>query len=451
MAFTHIADRADSLGLNGGTSGAIDSTGADLIVLVVAADAGGIPAATDISDSKGNSYTLIGGATSTNTNLQMFYCAAPTVGAAHTFTVTKTGSAAAISIQAWSGAHAVPLDTSNFAFNNSSATLQPGSTTPAGDDGLFVGGWTANGAAVLTGVDSSFAIDNQQAFVGGTSYPVASAYKVQTTGGAENPTFTQDSSIQIIVGLAVFIPSSAPPDPPDATYAPVSIPCEGGNVTITPDYGTGGIPTSSTRTGGDTLPTGATLNADGTVSFVSASMLAADIGDYDVIATLSNAGGDQTGVHIVFSITANPPVGHWDTANILTTILKATPVATTHDFTHDSGPAVDPDSFAFSPPLTGMSINATTGRVTLTYGRDGDRQNDTRVITFATPGGQVGSTPVTIRRIFTGSVPCNSGAATWVPVLGWGGGTRRTIGHRMAGFPKTGQPNIGAHSTGAPE
>lgn len=209
MSFSLIAHRADGLGVNGGTSGAIDSTGADLIIIMVACDGGGIPAASDISDSKSNTYVEIGtGDIATFCAGRAFYCASPSVGASHTITVSKVNSAASIAIQAWSGAHASPFVSEDFNNSPSGTTLQPGSLTPPEDNCLVFAG-IAMGNITWDSINGGFTIASQAAFSGGNNYACGSGYLVQTSAAAANPTFTVSGSDEKVVMIAVFKPAAA--------------------------------------------------------------------------------------------------------------------------------------------------------------------------------------------------------------------------------------------------
>src|SRR5678809_1427501 len=145
-------------------------------------------------------------------------------------------------------------------------------------------------------------------------------------------------------------------NPPNATYAEDSQPCEGSNGTITPTN-TGDAITSSAVASG-TLPTGYTLNANGTISKVGASMLAADIGSRTVYVNLTNAAGTQSNVPAPLVVTPNPPQ-----------ISYASPftkhcayASSTANVTLVSGPT--PDTYTLSAALSGLAINSATGQPT---------------------------------------------------------------------------------------
>ncbi len=187
MAYSIIAHRADALGANGGTTGtAIDSSGANLIVLAIATDAGVTLVSGDVSDSKGNTYTLVGATYGTTVRTHTFYKAAPTVGSGHTFTVTKTSSFAALASIAASGAHATPLDLEDGA-NSANSPIQPTTgITPSQANCLVTSAWgesTVGGA--VTG-PSGYSTPDTVDTSGGSNFGVGFAYLIQTSA-----TFTQ--------------------------------------------------------------------------------------------------------------------------------------------------------------------------------------------------------------------------------------------------------------------
>lgn len=97
---TPVAVITQHLGFNGGTTGTINTTGANLLVACVSYYAN----ATDptIADSKGNSWTLAKaqeGAQSSH--IRLFYSVPTAVGSAHTFTVTGNGSMSSINLMAF--------------------------------------------------------------------------------------------------------------------------------------------------------------------------------------------------------------------------------------------------------------------------------------------------------------------------------------------------------------
>lgn len=190
---------------DGGTTGAIDTTGANFIVVAATLDALGTPA---ISDNKGNSYSIfLSAATGTFSRERLYYVINPTVGSGHTFTITNTNIHPTICVAAFSGVNtSSTFDVENTNVDNSSGTtIQAGSITPSNNDSLIVAafGMTAAGSA---SINSGYTITDQVST--GNSWGLALAYLIQTTAAATNPTWTGPTDNSRLATIAAF--NSAP-------------------------------------------------------------------------------------------------------------------------------------------------------------------------------------------------------------------------------------------------
>src|SRR5215471_5785447 len=156
MAYSLVANIGAGLGVNGGTTGSINTTGADLIVVnVVGADV-----SLSLSDSKGNTYTPLTAQSRNSLISQLFYVQAPTVGSGHTFTVSASSIFAAIQVTAWSGSAASPFDVETGATGVSITSLQTGSLTPGQDNELLVTGLLFDHSNTVS-IDLGFTISDQ--------------------------------------------------------------------------------------------------------------------------------------------------------------------------------------------------------------------------------------------------------------------------------------------------
>lgn len=184
-AFTFL----DSVGVGPDTSnvtvttGAIDTSGADLLVAALSFYTPGVT----ISDNKGNSWTpLTPEATFTN-GTQLAYCRPTSKGGGHTFTANRaSGDFPSVYVLAFSGSNASPFDSESGATATGSPSgVQPGSLTPTVNNSLLI---SAFGAifGYASAIDSGFTAQQAVAFIGS----VAIAYKIQTTASAENPFWT---------------------------------------------------------------------------------------------------------------------------------------------------------------------------------------------------------------------------------------------------------------------
>lgn len=190
-------------GGTGGTTAAIDTTGADFLVMVVAWY---VAPTTTPSDSKSN--TWVGGTIQTvnNQSCRIFYSYNPTVGTGHTFTFSSASSIyPAIQVLAFSGlvTSATPFDQQNGNTNTSSTTIQPGSVTPTRNNELLIAGCCHEQASYT--IDSGFTEAFDIAYSGSVNMGGSAAYLIQSALAAINPTFTlAGSSANNAAAIATF-------------------------------------------------------------------------------------------------------------------------------------------------------------------------------------------------------------------------------------------------------
>lgn len=190
---------------NSATTGSLNTTGADLIVVGACSFQG---VAVSVSDSKSNTpwnaRTIY--AVSGDPSVQLFYFQAPTVGTGHTFTVTTSGGFPSVFAAAFSGSTSTPYDVENGSTSGVAVTSkQPGSITPNQDNSLIVSLVAPSPYASNGAIDSSFTITNHVSN-GANNYGGAMAYLIQGTAAAVNPTWTF-SSATVAVTQAAFKPA----------------------------------------------------------------------------------------------------------------------------------------------------------------------------------------------------------------------------------------------------
>lgn len=194
MAFALIANAiAGSTDTINVTTAGIDTTGATLIVIALAAFNMG----TNPIDSKGNSWTALTERGSDNPNIRCWYCVPTSVGAGHTFSYSESGQYPRIAVQAWSGAAASPYDSESA-----------GSITPAEDNEVLIAAIASSGSVTMT-IDSGFTESDDVAGVAFQNYGLAMAYKVQTTAGSENPTWTPSGAATTNKTITAFKAAAA--------------------------------------------------------------------------------------------------------------------------------------------------------------------------------------------------------------------------------------------------
>jgi hypothetical protein len=212
MPWTRIAHT--TAGCPGGdfktvTTAAIDTTGADLIVISVSAFTAANPT---VASNKAGTYNLltirsVGGAISN----RLFYAAAPTVGSGHTFTASHptTNVFPSISVEAWSFAHATPFDQQNGAASAGVTSLATGSITPSENGELIFAGLGAGANSGTNSINSGFTIGDQTQHDGSNHEGVSIAYFEQSTAAAINPTWSCTNSVALAVTIASFKATAA--------------------------------------------------------------------------------------------------------------------------------------------------------------------------------------------------------------------------------------------------
>jgi len=204
MAITHITTVSAAPGANGGSTSAIDTTGATCLVVSVAyyPALGGTPT---VADSKGNTYLpLTLRASGGEIAHQLFYSLGGTVGAGHTFTVSGPSIYPAFVASAFAGVGS--FESQSGATATSGTALATGSLTPTTNGALVVSG--EGGQSATTPSMTGFTL-TAIGFTGGANMQGAAAWQIQTTAAAINPTwgFSPSPGHQA-AGSAVF--SGAP-------------------------------------------------------------------------------------------------------------------------------------------------------------------------------------------------------------------------------------------------
>ncbi len=243
-----------------GTSPAIDTTGASLLVAYVADFTGSSPAT--FADSQGNTWTALTARPLTgNMRSQMYYCASPSTSASHTFSATGTNSFAAIAIAAYSGTATSPYDQETGATTLTGTSLATGSVTPSENNELVIYGCGYASSALSVSVGTML---DTAAIIGGTSYGIGLAYEIQTTATARSPSWSWSSSNSCSTTIATFKADNGVSGTLATTNANDTS-AASGTTTVTGASSTTNANDTSSATGTTTVTgTLATTNADDT-------------------------------------------------------------------------------------------------------------------------------------------------------------------------------------------
>lgn len=177
----------------GGTSSAVDSTGTNFIAFAITIAITKTPV---VSDSYGNTWSLVLSKYAPDAGTILYTCFNPTVGPGHTFTVA--GSPAPIfasgTVSLFEKGTTATGDVSSSASNTSTINIQPGSITPSQNFEIIITSLANIGQAGSTAsINSGFTLLGQQT-CSASYYANALAYKYQLVAAAENPTWTNNTA-----------------------------------------------------------------------------------------------------------------------------------------------------------------------------------------------------------------------------------------------------------------
>ncbi len=191
---------ATSYGNSGVTSPAIDSSGADLLLVPLYLCAA---AFTTQPDSKGNNYTDLTrrDAGSGYSAYQTYSVGGLVLGSGHT--ASNSVGYSRVGLIAVAGAHATPLDgeSGNRTLAAPTTSIQPGSLTPSEDGCLIVTTITCVGGGTITPPAGFTVIVNE-------SDTCALAYMIQGTAAPINPTWAWPTSVDCACTMTVWKPAA---------------------------------------------------------------------------------------------------------------------------------------------------------------------------------------------------------------------------------------------------
>jgi len=173
------------------TSGALNTTGATFLSVIVVHYGGTPGALTDSLSNAWNARTTYG---SGNYFVTQYWSRPTSVGVGHTFSVASVvDTYPCIAVMAFSGGSALPYDTENGVANASYTTIQSGSITPSQNNCLVIAGqcWSSSTTCAINGGFSSPQFVKNAV---GNIY-VGQSYLIQTTAAAANPTWTVNQAV----------------------------------------------------------------------------------------------------------------------------------------------------------------------------------------------------------------------------------------------------------------
>lgn len=183
------------------TTSAINTTGADLLVAFMAYDSGAT-----FSDNLGNTWTALTARSHNGSDTfgRFYYVEAPTVGASHTFSSSITYGA--VFVQAWANSLSpTAFDKSDGSVSSSGSSAVPPSQTPVENNCVVITAIANGNNTSAYSINSGFTITNSVNAVTGITYGGSMSYKIQTTLGAESPTYSwTGAGATISIATAIF-------------------------------------------------------------------------------------------------------------------------------------------------------------------------------------------------------------------------------------------------------
>lgn len=194
-AITYIASTGGYVGDNGGTTTAIDTTGANLVVICEE-----YFGTSTLSDSVSSpSFTVVTNMTDGTRKLRIVYVAAPTTSASYTVTSSGTGIYSSLQVMAFAGANASPFEHLAGDIQGSATSITPGSITPGQNGSLLVSA-VQNSAGYIDSISGGYSTNSMLGPIG------AAAYLIQGTAGAANPTWYVSGVSALLSAHASFKP-----------------------------------------------------------------------------------------------------------------------------------------------------------------------------------------------------------------------------------------------------
>lgn len=208
MAIAHVASTsAQGNSVNTNTTGAIDTTGANFLVVCIASNLGS-SSFTSLTDSKSNTWQVALNWTSNSGDfIRIMYAENPTVGTGHTFSLNYSSSAfTVLCAAAYSGmATASTIDKTATGTGNSTSLLTSATATTAQSEELLIGTGTLSAGADSTfSAGTNYTIRTQQGFASSGAIGFLEDRIVAATGTYTASATWGGSSGVWVAGIATF-------------------------------------------------------------------------------------------------------------------------------------------------------------------------------------------------------------------------------------------------------
>lgn len=182
------------------TTTAIDTTGADLIVLACCT----FNSALTPTDSQSNAWTGLTDQTIGGVHTRLLYKQAPSTSATHTWTITSSAGFPVIGVLAFSGSVSSPFDQENGAVSASASSLSSGNVTPGENNEVIVSAFADAWVGTASVSPGSLTITDQLPLASGVAFALAMAYEIQTTATTRAATWSVSVAARSEAVIATF-------------------------------------------------------------------------------------------------------------------------------------------------------------------------------------------------------------------------------------------------------
>lgn len=203
--FSYLAGVCTAVGgFGGGSTGAIDTTGAGLLIAVTSYYLG---TGETLTDSKSNTWNALTVSTSANSKCNIYWSKPSSVGSSHTVSFTGSSIYPTVAFAAFTLGAASPFDQESQRTSTSTSALS-NTITPTVDNELVIAGVTvaANGLTISAPTGGFTTIGSTTSGVGGTNMGGGAAYLIQTSAAAIGtaPAWTLSGSTEWTTKTASF-------------------------------------------------------------------------------------------------------------------------------------------------------------------------------------------------------------------------------------------------------
>ncbi len=207
MAIAIVAHAIASNATNTATTTGVTTTGATALLTAVSTFANAILLGSDMADSNTNVWYQVGlPQPSGNARLTFFLAASPTVGSAHTVTVTTPNLAPSVAFVALSGCGPTSFwgTQASTAVSSGATSLAAGSLTPGVNNAIVIAALACSAAISSLSIGGGFTM--LDSVPSGPGEILAIAYLIQTTATAANPTWSWTGSSACAAALTYLVP-----------------------------------------------------------------------------------------------------------------------------------------------------------------------------------------------------------------------------------------------------